>query len=268
MSAGAALAGSIASNSGNSWWNNAFGTALNFGASTMLNYKQYSYNKNLMKLQSKLNYDYGRKTALNQYNWQRQGLESANYNPMLAVQNPSGVNTSFSGLNSAPDMTNSADLINNSIALRQQRVNEAVASSQVENQNADTQLKQNQSVTESARYWNVIADNYLKEAQTAFTRTQNFNYPHYIRSEIYKNLKQAELFSNQVKYNNAYLTLQQQKNAIDAENARANTTNAETQRRDMLNRYDLGKNTKTIKRGMSIFGIGGDWSDSGYYPNY
>lgn len=228
----------------------------------------YNLQKDMMKYQSSLNFNYGKKTALNQYNWQRQGLQNAGYNPMLAVQNPTGVNTSFSGLNSAPDLTNATNIVGNAVALRQQRVNEAVASSQVENQNADTQLKQNQSVTESARYWNVIADSYLKDAQKAFTDTQNFHYPRYIRSEIYKNLKQAELFANQVKYNNAYLILQKQKNAIDEENARTNATNAETQKQHMLNDYDLGKNTKTLKRGMSIFGIGGDWTDTGYYPNY
>ena len=52
--------------------------------------------KQLMEHQAALNYQYGQATALNSPSWNRKGLESAGYNPMLAVQNAtSGVNSNF-----------------------------------------------------------------------------------------------------------------------------------------------------------------------------
>lgn len=54
-----------------------------------------------MQLQSKLNYDYGQKSLLNSPSSQREGLEKAGYNPMLAVQNStSGANSGWASPNS------------------------------------------------------------------------------------------------------------------------------------------------------------------------
>lgn len=53
-------------------------------------------NKRLQENQAKLNYQYAEKSALNQPTWNRSGLESAGFNPMLAVQNAtSGANSSW-----------------------------------------------------------------------------------------------------------------------------------------------------------------------------
>lgn len=58
--------------------------------------------KQLMEHQAALNYKYGQATALNSPSWNRQGLESAGYNPMLAVQNAtSGVNSNFAAQSTA-----------------------------------------------------------------------------------------------------------------------------------------------------------------------
>lgn len=73
----------------------------NIGASIASNAISSASNAKLMKLQSALNYFYARKSALNQPSWNRQGLQDAGYNPMLAVQNAtSGANSNWSGLNS------------------------------------------------------------------------------------------------------------------------------------------------------------------------
>lgn len=64
----------------------------------------YKYQKRLMKLQAKLNYDYTQKQTLNSPSWQRQGLEDANYNPMLALEGySSGGISSATGAQTAVD---------------------------------------------------------------------------------------------------------------------------------------------------------------------
>lgn len=59
-------------------------------------YKQYKYNSKLQKQAAQLNYKYAKKSAMNSPTWNRAGLESAGYNPMLAVQNgTAGANSSW-----------------------------------------------------------------------------------------------------------------------------------------------------------------------------
>lgn len=70
--------------------------------SALSNAQSYSQSKKLMDRQAKLNYIYSKKTALESPGWNRQGLEDAGYNPMLAVQNAtSGVNSNWAGLNNS-----------------------------------------------------------------------------------------------------------------------------------------------------------------------
>lgn len=58
--------------------------------------KAYQRAIGLMHEQARLNYQYAQKSAENSPTWNRQGLESAGYNPMLAVQNAtSGANSSW-----------------------------------------------------------------------------------------------------------------------------------------------------------------------------
>lgn len=58
--------------------------------------KAYQRAIGLMQEQARLNYKYAQKSAENSPTWNRQGLETAGYNPMLAVQNAtSGANSSW-----------------------------------------------------------------------------------------------------------------------------------------------------------------------------
>lgn len=80
-----------------------FGGASN-AVGAMLSYGQQ---KKLAKYNAKLNYEYAEKSARNSPTWNRVGLESAGYNPMLAVQNStSGANSSWTSSQSAntPDI--------------------------------------------------------------------------------------------------------------------------------------------------------------------
>lgn len=94
VGAGIAL-GSLASGA-LSAFSNVSGTGLGF-----------RYQKALAEHNAKLNYNYAEKSARNQPTWNRAGLESAGYNPMLAVQNAtSGANSSWTSAQSvnAPDI--------------------------------------------------------------------------------------------------------------------------------------------------------------------
>lgn len=76
-------------------------------AANASSFKQFKYQRELQKQAAKLNYQYAQKTAENSPSWNRQGLEAAGYNPMLAVQNAtSGANSSWTSAQSvnAPDI--------------------------------------------------------------------------------------------------------------------------------------------------------------------
>lgn len=67
----------------------------------------FGQQKALQANQAKINYEYAEKEARNKPIWNRAGLESAGYNPMLAVQNAtSGANSSWTSAQSAnaPDI--------------------------------------------------------------------------------------------------------------------------------------------------------------------
>lgn len=87
----------------------AFFGALAGGASSLASsFLSYSMQKKLAEHNAKVNYQYAEKSARNSPTWNRAGLESAGYNPMLAVQNStSGANSSWTSAQSAnaPDIS-------------------------------------------------------------------------------------------------------------------------------------------------------------------
>lgn len=71
-------------------------SALGAAASGLTSILSFSQQKKLQENQAKINYQYAEKSARNSPSWNRAGLESAGYNPMLAVQNAtSGANSSW-----------------------------------------------------------------------------------------------------------------------------------------------------------------------------
>ena len=72
------------------------GSGFNFLGNMANQALSYKANKRLQENQARLNYEYAEKSAINQPTWNRAGLESAGFNPMLAVQNAtSGANSSW-----------------------------------------------------------------------------------------------------------------------------------------------------------------------------
>lgn len=83
------------------------GGAIGAGSSVAGAGLSFKHQKQLASHNAELNYKYAEKSARNQPIWNRAGLESAGYNPMLAVQNAtSGANSSWTSAQSAnaPDI--------------------------------------------------------------------------------------------------------------------------------------------------------------------
>ena len=115
-------------------------------------YQQSQLQKSLMKYQAQLNTKYSRINTLNQYSWQRQGLERAGYNPQLAWQGAEGVaSTGWANSGQASDSrlgSSFGEGINNALSFAQQLNNDKMTDAQVMNYNADSVLKNNQAITE------------------------------------------------------------------------------------------------------------------------
>lgn len=79
-----------------------FGGAVSGGLGLLGQYLNVGYQKELQEHAGAVNYKYAEKTSRNQPTWNRAGLESAGYNPMLAVQNAtSGANSGWTSTGQA-----------------------------------------------------------------------------------------------------------------------------------------------------------------------
>lgn len=93
-----------------SFFGSLFGGLLGVGASALNGAINTAYSKELQEHQGAVNYKYAEKTARNNPSWNRAGLESAGYNPMLAVQNAtSGANAGWTSGNTVTGSDISGD---------------------------------------------------------------------------------------------------------------------------------------------------------------
>lgn len=156
------------------------GAAIGAWSANAQNKKNFAYQSALQAQAAKLNYEYSLKSLENSPTSQRKGLESAGYNPMLAVQNStSGANSSWtsSGNFQGADMSNaitqgisnaqSRERLNNEtlVADTQSKANEATAENQVSQ--AMNNLEENKYIgsKRKAEIANIQGDTMLKEAQ-------------------------------------------------------------------------------------------------------
>lgn len=174
--------------------------------------KQYKYQSALQRQAAKLNYEYAEKTARNSPTWSRAGLESAGYNPMLAVQNAtSGANSSWTsaGNATAPDY---AGAISQGISNAQsfQRLKN-------ETKTADTQAKANEATAENqaSQAMNNIEENkYIGDKRKA--EISNLTGDTALKEAQIDNMKK------QIELGQMGIIVQQEANAINAENNKRN----------------------------------------------
>ena len=153
----------------------AFGLAGSFGSNAM----SVGMSKELQEHQAKLNWKYAKKNALEMPGFNRQGLEAAGYNPMLALGNLQGAQSSWSASNSlqSSDMSNLGNnAISNAISLKQQENQNNLTEAQVDNYNADSVLKNYQTMTQVFEQLEKQnrADLYEAEKKLTDKKTSNF----------------------------------------------------------------------------------------------
>lgn len=183
MAIGASILGASAIGALGSLGSSLLGSALS-------SYEQ----QQLMSYQAKLNYKYGKKTALNQYGWQREGLEKAGYNPLLALGGAEGVpSTGWSSPNGYS--ANVENPFNTAMALMQNKRETELNKAQVDNVEQDTKLKEMQSLDLNEDIYkkdiyNQKADMFrdlelgLNSANLLYRETENKFLPDKLKAEI------------------------------------------------------------------------------------
>lgn len=157
-------------------------------------YRQFKYQSQLQEQAARLNYEYGQKNALNSPTWNRQGLEKAGYNPMLAVQNStSGANAGWTTTGQAGSFDESAGLASG--------VSNAMSLANMRNQTAqtDSQIKLNEATGR-----NQIADAINKEIESGYIDEKN-------QSLIKNTIAQTTKLESDTAYNEAVIQNMQKK---------------------------------------------------------
>lgn len=199
--------------------------------------------KDLQRYQAALNYKYAKKSALNMPTFNRQGLENANFNPMLAISNGlSGANASWStgGSATTSDLSGAVNnALNTALSVRQQNNQDKLANSQVAVNNADSVLKNNQAITEMYSQLEKLNHADLMQAQKMLT---DKNVSWYDKQQAREDLRVAneiERTGNEFKIGMAQ--------AIACQiGANAQMINSRANAQDVKNRYEIGKKANEI----------------------
>lgn len=125
--------------------------------------------RELAKYQASLNYKYAKKSALEMPGFNRQGLETAGYNPMLALGNLGNAVNSWVGTSNptTPDLSRiGSNAVDTAMNIAQTKSNVGLQNSQATLNNA-TESKVN------AETFNIMSDTVLKDIQKDNINLQN-----------------------------------------------------------------------------------------------
>lgn len=209
----------------------AFGSLISGVASGVIagngQYRAYQYNRKLQQQQYDLQQQGYREGPTNA----RQGLESAGYNPILAVN--SGYGSGFAGVGNAggigatsgdmPDLGSSASNAYRAFKLETQGMKNQTAQTEatVEQANAQAELNKEQALTEQSKrvqmdFQNAMLDveKHLKEKELSWADRKFY-------SEVYDNMQRAENYS-------AMASIARYNAQINQQNADTNALNAKT----------------------------------------
>lgn len=147
--------------------------------------KQYKYQSALQEQAARLNYEYGLKSLENSPTSQRKGLETAGYNPMLAVQNAtSGSNTGWTTTGQAQNVDYSQSMSN---VLDFQRVKNETAQT-----DSTVKLQGEQAQTEQAKRQNLDFQNAMLDVEKHLKQKDLDTYDQRFYTEIYQMMQNAE----------------------------------------------------------------------------
>lgn len=172
--------------------------------------QNYKYSKKLQEHQYNLN----RKALREQYANTRYSLESAGYNPLLAVGS-SAQGFSAGASASGGDLSSlGSDMVNSAIQAKQSKA-------QIDNTYANSALVREQAETEKAKRTQMEFQNAMTDVETHLKRKDLSNYDKRFYSEMYELMQRAENY----KATSAINAMNAETNRI---NARTNKYNAET----------------------------------------
>lgn len=190
--------------------------------SSAINSKRaWKYAQRAMNYQDQLNRKYNQWSLENNPTFSRRGYTSAGYNPLLALgsqitsQN-AGIGTSF--MNSDSDAGDQA--VNSAMNAMSLRANIKNVESQTKSNEATSALSAEQAKTEQSKRTNLEFQNAMLDVQKHLAAKDLSWYDRKAYMTLYNQFQQAENFKAQ--------------SAIGA-------MNAETQRQNMINNYNLGR---------------------------
>lgn len=149
---------------------------------------------------SAMNYNHNKKLMDKQYNLAikgykespqavREGLERAGFNPLLSYA--SGGNFASSGLNSAQTSDIGQAIVNGHKAFTNE---DKLAKAQVQNINADSVLKSEQSLTEQSKRSQIEFQNAMLDVETHLKRKDLSSYDRRMYTALYEQMQRAENF--------------------------------------------------------------------------
>lgn len=223
----------------------------------------YDLQKQLMKDQAKINYNYYKKELKNRWLLTREGLTNANFNPMLAaIGNISG-NSAWASPQSVSDLnfgSTTQSAVGNALDVRRVANETALNEATVDNTNADTVLKEQKSLSEEQNRIESRARIKLHDAERVLIDKRSSNFEREQARED-KRVAIALLDSNR-RYEIA-----KQQNAIARTNSQTLKYNAETQRlKTEIDDYNAVTNRFKDNNGLRVnFGpFGFDYRNNSY----
>lgn len=198
----------------------ALGGFVGLMASNASSRRQYKYQSKLQEQAAQLNYDYGIKSLQNSPSAQRQGLESAGYNPMLAVGNAtSGANAGWTTTGQAASFDSSQGITSG--------FNNALSLQNTKNQTSQTESINDRNYAEADNLKTLSA---INAAKLPYVSERE-------KKEIANVEAQSAKLENDIHYQNEMLnyyenSLKLQQMGLEPQiiNAGANATNAKTNR--------------------------------------
>lgn len=202
--------------------------AMNQVSSALNSSRSWKYTKRAMFLQDQLNRAYNQWTLENNPTFSRRGFTKAGYNPLLAL------GSQITGQNASLSPTS----INSDSDAGDQAINSAMAASALESNIRNTQSQTDVNHSNSA-----LA---LEQAKTEQSKRTNLDFQNAML-DVQKHLADKDLSWYDRK---SYMTLYNQ--FQQAENYKAQSAigamNAETNRQNMINSYNLGRYNNETER--------------------
>lgn len=217
--------------------------------------------KELMAEQARINYKYSQKDLKTKWSANRQGLENAGYNPMLAL---AGVNSnsnwaSQASINDTGTGASYGQGVSNAIARQQAEQQGLLIDSEVFKNNADSILKEQQAITQMYEQ-NERANHAdeLRARAVLASKQASYEDKRQAMEQLYYS-KQIERAGSEIKKNNALIMLQNQRYLLDKRDADLRYSSNAFDYEMKYNHYN--PNTKTGKFNRTLYDTGKAISD-------